>query len=178
MINKPETICRNEQKLINGFSVEPIEDRDIDHILEMCVGLFTEAVGHEYHNYFFYFMSAFSISRKAVLDGKIIGCYLLNEDSIFGNDINFREDMDTYKSGKPLQGVALGILKQYRGLSYGRQLRNSVLEMAQYDYIWGYQVKSLNNLDNWLRHGRRLVGEIKDSYVTLMDLNANLSISA
>ena len=101
---------------MNVFSVEPIEDRDIDHILEMCMALFTEAVGHEYHDYFFYFMSDFSISRKAVLDGKIIGCYLLNEDSIFGNDINFKEDMDTYKSGKPLQGVALGIFREYRGL--------------------------------------------------------------
>jgi hypothetical protein len=115
-------------------------------------------------------MTDFTISKKAVLDGKIIGCYLLNDDSVPSNGMNYLENLDPYGTRRGLQGVALGILKEYRGLSYGRQLRDSALSLNGFDYIWGFQGKRLENLDNWLACGRRLVGETEDAYVTLMDL--------
>ena len=65
--------------------------------------------------------------------------------------------------------MALGILKEYRGRTYGRQLRDSALSLSEYDYIWGLQAKPLNNLGNWLGYGRRLVGVTEGDYVTLMD---------
>lgn len=39
-----------------------------------------------------------------------------------------------------------------------------------YDYIWGQHFKTLYNIDNWKKFGRRVVAETEDIYVTLMDL--------
>ena len=136
----------------------------------MCVKLFSEAANFEYPGFFFYAMTDFSISKKAVLDGEIIGCYLLNNESVHSWEMNWKENLDLYKTRRGLQGVALGILKEYRGRSYGRQLRDSALSLSEYDYIWGLQAKQLNNLDNWLGYGRRLVGETGGDFITLMDL--------
>jgi hypothetical protein len=144
----------------------------------MCVELFSEAVNCTYLEGFFYFMSDFSISWKAVLNGKTIGCYLLNEESITSYDFNSLENLSSYRDKKSLQGVALGILKEYRGYSYGRQLRDSALSLSGYDYIWGFNARILNNLPNWLQYGRRLVGETESSYVTLMDLEMKSRMSA
>ena len=40
---------------------------------------------------------------------------------------------------------------------------------GKYDYIFGSCYKSLNNLQFWLK-SRRLIGENKTSFCTLMDL--------
>lgn len=76
------------------YSIEAIEEDDIDHIIEMCVKLFSEATNFDYPGLFFYGMTDFSISKKAVLDGKIIGCYLLNGESVQTYNINRLEDLD------------------------------------------------------------------------------------
>ena len=154
------------------FRIAPVEEEDIDYILVMCSRLFTEAVNDYYPELFFYCYADFSISLKATLNGKIIGCYLLNKEAIDSQQAEGFENLERYHKLKGVQGVALGILKEYRGLSYGRQLRDSVLQMTEYDYVWGYQVKTLNNLQNWIRSGRRLVGETESSYLTMMDLNS------
>ena len=162
----------------NEFSVEPILEMDIYPICKMCVELFSEATGNVYTEEFFAFMSDFSISRKAVLNGKIIGCYLLNDDSILSYNFSSIEDLSNYHYQEGLQGVALGILKEYRGLSFGRKLRDSALMLPHIDYIWGFNVKILNNLENWKRYGRRQVGENESSYVTLMDISMKARMSA
>lgn len=156
-----------------NFSIEAIEENDIDYIIEMCVKLFSEATNFDCPGFLFYEMTDFSISKKAVLDGKIIGCYLLKGESVHSWEMNWREDLDLYKTRRGLQGVALGIVKEYRGWSYGRQLRDSALSLSEYDYIWGLQSKQLNNLGNWLGYGRRLVGETVGDFITLMDLTEN-----
>jgi GNAT superfamily N-acetyltransferase len=173
MPERSTLINNSGRKLQKGFRVEAIEDADIDRILKMCAKLFTEAVNADYPELFFYCFADFSISKKAVLDGKIIGCYLLNEEPIHYYKIESLEELDRYRARKSLHGVALGILEEFRGLSYGRQLRDSVQLSNDYDYIWGFHVKTLNNLDNWIGCGRRLVGEMGGSYVTLMDLKGN-----
>jgi hypothetical protein len=160
------------------FTIQPIPETEYDSISKMCVNLFSEAVNCTYLEGFFYFMADFTISRKAVLNGKTIGCYLLNEESITSYEFNSLENLDSYRDKKGLQGVALGILKEYRGHSYGRQLRDSALSLTGYDYIWGFNAGILNNLPNWQQYGRRLVGENESSYVTLMDLSMKARMSA
>jgi GNAT superfamily N-acetyltransferase len=153
------------------FRIAAVEEKDIDLILEMCSWLFSEAVNEHYPELFFYCYADFSISLKAMLDEEIIGCYLLNKEQIEIQQEQGSGNLDGYAELRGLQGVALGIRKEYRGHSFGRQLRDSVLRMTEYDYVWGYQVKTLNNLEKWIRSGRRLVGETESSYVTLMDLH-------
>jgi hypothetical protein len=152
------------------ISIESIEENDIDDIIDFSVKLFSEATGYDFPGLFFYDMTDFSISKKAVLNGKIIGVYLLNDVSVLSYGMRRCENLDSYFNLRAIQGVSLGIQKEYRGLDYGRELRDSILSLDGYDYIWGFQGKCLNNLDNWLGYGRRLVGETEDSYVTLMDL--------
>ena len=161
-----------------SFSIETIEENDIDYIIDFSVKLFSEAANYDYSGLYFYCMTDFSISKKAVLDGKIIGCYLLNDESFHSYKMNRFENLDRYDTRRGLQGVALGILKEYRGLSYGRQLRDSALSLSEYEYIWGFQGKILNNLDNWIGYGRRLVAETEDAYVTLMDLTEKARMTA
>lgn len=178
-MNKKSALdSQSNLKSEQGFSIEAIEDSDIDYILDMCVKLFTEAINQDYSELFFYCYSDFTISKKAVLDGKIIGCYLLGKDPINFSELYNPESLKKYKHRKSIQGVALGILKEYRGLSYGRQLRDSALSLSAYDYMWGYHVKSLNNLNNWLKFGRRLVGETEGCYVTLLDLEEQKNMAA
>lgn len=170
MIHKTDLYYNAGLEVSKNFSIESIEEDDIDYIIEMCVKLFSEVVKYDYPGLYLYVMTDFSISKKAVLDGKIIGSYLLNEESIHSYAMTPRENLDPYKTRRGLQGVALGLAKEHRGLTYGRQLRDSILSTGEYDYIWGLQGKQLNNLGNWLDYGRRLVGETEDNFVTLMDL--------
>ena len=178
MTNKGDSNDETGHEMNENFSIENIEESDIDYIIEMCEKLFSEAMGYYYPGLLFYEMTDFLISKKAVLDDKIIGCYLLKGESVNTQEINWLENLDLYQARRGLQGVALGILKEYRGLAYGRQLRDSALTLSQYDYIWGGQAKQLNNLDNWLGYGRRLVGETECSFVTLMDLTEEFRMSA
>lgn len=170
MNQESDLLCTKNIINPRTFSIETIEEKDIDYIIEMSVKLFSEAAKYDYSGLFFYCMTDFTISKKAVLDGKIIGCYLLNDESFHLYQMNRLENLDRYNTRRGLQGVALGILKEYRGRSYGRQLRDSALSLSEYDYIWGFQCKSLDNLGYWLNFGRRLVGETEGAYVTLMDL--------
>lgn len=170
MIQKPGLLCSIPNTGQHEISIETIEENDIDKIIEFSVKLFSEATGNYFPGLFFYDMTDFSISKKAVLNGKIIGVYLLNDVSVLSNGMHRCENLDSYFNLSAIQGVALGIQKEFRGLNYGRKLRDSILSLDEYDYIWGFQGKCLNNLENWLAYGRRLVGETNDSYVTLMDL--------
>ena len=178
MDHKPHLLYTTEIIIPQTFFIQTIEEKDIDYIIEMSVKLFSEAAKYEYSGLFFYCMTDFTISKKAVLDGKIIGCYLLNDESVHSYEMNRLENLDRYKTLRGLQGVALGIMKEYRGLSYGRQLRDSAHSLNEYDYIWGFQGKSLNNLGSWLGYGRRLVGETEYAHVTFMDIKDKAAMIA
>lgn len=158
-------------KPTEGFRIEGMLDKDLEAILSLSEKIFSEALGYEYPVLNLLIYSDIDLSWKAMIGDEIIGCYLLGEDSINSYEITPLEDLSAYQDRKGLHGVALGLLKEYRGLSYGRQLRNMPLLMGNYDYIWGGQAKTLNNLDNWTRHGRRLVGFEDENYITLMDLH-------
>ena len=104
--------------------------------------------------------SNLSISLKLVdRDDKIRGVYLLNKTKIpkkFYND-------DTNEKG--LEGIMLVVDESLRGMGWGNKLKDYTRTLG-YDYIWGYQHKNLNNLDDWLKR-RILLGEENGSYVTI-----------
>jgi GNAT superfamily N-acetyltransferase len=170
MADADYTMSRAGNDLIKGFRIEDIEAEDIDGILDIGLRMFSGIRPLEDPALYYYFCPDHSISKQAVLDGKIIGYYLLNEEPVTEYDMNTLEDLSGYRNRKGLHALELVVLPEYRGLSYGRQLRDIPLGMKEYDYIWGSHIKCLNNLENWLRYGRRLVGQTKGEYVTLMDL--------
>ena len=63
----------------------------------------------------------------------------------------------------------MALLPQYRNKGIGDKLRNIPNQLG-YDYIYGEQLHTLNNLDNWIRNGRRLVAKNNSVNVTLKDL--------
>jgi len=161
---------------LNIFKIQNIKKEDISIIVDMCSKIFSDVMPYEENVKYINYVTDFSISKKATLNGKIIGCYLFNKQSIFeSEDLDNlpeqqTEDLSKYENKKPLQGVALALLPEYRGLSYGRQLRDIPLSMKDYDYIWGVHLKGLHNINNWLKYGRRIVAETDEVYATLMDL--------
>jgi GNAT superfamily N-acetyltransferase len=115
------------------------------------------------------------ISIKATVGDKIVGCYLLSQEPISSCDSVDDEKIKYYSNLYGLQGISLAVSNEYRNMGIGKALRDETLNMG-YDYIWGYQSKELNNIDNWVKFGRKIVGETYFDYITLMDLRVDAQI--
>ena len=89
------------------------------------------------------------------------GVYLLgsaqlpNDIYIDGHDIDKLEGVE---------GVLLVIDETLRGLGYGNKLKDFPKSL-NVDYVWGEQLKTLNNLEDWLKR-RELVAETDYVYIT------------
>ena len=158
----------------NGFAIEPIQKDDIKEILILCAKVFSSIGSPENIVRSVYNKTDWQISKKAVYNGKIVGCYLFNNQQIYEkfdlNDTNHvMEDLYPYTKKRGVQGVALAVLKEFRGADFGRQLRDIPLHMG-YDYIWGGHDYRLQNREKWIKYGRRVVAEFDTSFYTLMDL--------
>ena len=170
---------------INSESkIENIKETDIPEILEMCAQAFGEVEGsqEEVKEYLKGDVN-FRISKKSIIDGKIVGCYLFNEESVYDflkNCDCLKEDISKYKKLRGIQGCALVVIPEYKGEGIGRKLREIPLKMG-YDYVWGQHLKGLHNIDNWTKFGRRLVADGvingSDMWVTLMDLKKKPQIT-
>lgn len=91
---------------------------------------------------------------------KLLGTYLLGDlqvDSIIKTD--------KYKKLKGVEGVLLAVDESLRGQGWGTKLKEYP-NILGFDYVWGQQLKTLNNLKDWLKR-RVLVGQTDSVYVTL-----------
>ncbi len=101
--------------------------------------------------------------------GNVIGAMLLGDNQVTDFMKKGTKDYKKYSKLKGIEGVALCVDLKYRNQRIGDKLRRLPLTL-DYDYIWGQQLKSLNNINNWIKFGRRIVYENDSLYVTLMDL--------
>lgn len=163
----------NENYLPEKCEILGIEENDLNDILEICVEAFSDVDSPEGIRSFLSSEVDLSISKKCVMGGKIIGCYLFNTSPVSemldecGCAI---EDYSKYEGLRPLHGLGLALLPEYRGSGIGKKMRNVPLTM-DVDYIWGRHLKGLHNIDQWISFGRRVIGENDDEFVTIMDLN-------
>jgi GNAT superfamily N-acetyltransferase len=152
------------------FSIELLEVEDLDHVMAMLGKIFeghdtmaSDPIMTELH-------TQLDVSYKAVMNGEIIGCYLMNEDSIYcDEDCIISEDLTPYNRKDGIHGVAIALRPEFRGRGYGRKLLELPRKMG-YEYVWGFNAKNLDNIDAWIRYGRRIIGESETCYITLMDL--------
>lgn len=93
-------------------------------------------------------------------DKRIVGMYILDEQPLPKMK---GVDMGKWK-GKGVQGVVLALVKKYRSSGYGSKLKD-LPEKLGYDYVWGLQLASLNNIDHWLKR-REIVYKNDAIYVT------------
>jgi GNAT superfamily N-acetyltransferase len=99
----------------------------------------------------------------AVHNGDIIGGYFLGHNQMWGKD---------YEDQTGLQGVALFLLPEYRGMKIGDALRRIPLSVdyLNYDYVWGMHMSCLKNVKNWTKFGRKEVENYGGVHTTVMDL--------
>ncbi len=65
------------------------------------------------------------------------------------------------------EGVCIFLLPEYRGRGLGKKLRDCPkLLKEQFDYMWGMQLESLNNLQNWIDFGATHVVTLRGVHVT------------
>ena len=64
-----------------------------------------------------------------------------------------------------VEGIALGVLKEYKNKGVGKKLIEYPKSIPNVDYIWGYQFKSLKNIDDWLKR-RKIYFENNVFYIT------------
>lgn len=162
------------------LSVEKIVDEDKDAIIRHTVtefhgGGISDAAIAEFANYY----TDWDISRKLMLDGILVGFYLLQEDSV-ANLMDARydscvalEDLSGYAHKRGVEGIILLVLPKYRGKGYGNLLKDLPRQMG-YDYVYGEQFKATPEvLQHWLKR-RRLIADCSsiwgDVWVTLEDL--------
>jgi len=91
-------------------------------------------------------------------DEEIYGMYLLGDNNL--SNLGFNQ----YDGMVGLEGVLLLVDEDFRGQGYGDQLKNHPSTLG-IDYIWGQQLKSLDNLNDWLKR-RELVHETEYFYIT------------
>ena len=147
------------------FIIEPIQGEDIEEVLEVLDVVFKKSGmdNKEYING----SADWDISVK-MLDtetNKIVGAYVFNRfDGGFA-------DMVDFDLGVGVQGVALGLLEEYKGLGLGKRLIDYPMEVLklEFDFIWGLHLGNLNNADDWKK--RRQIIEVDGGFVSIGLLN-------
>ena len=123
---------------LNRPKVEKINTIDKPSIIEMVADEFKNVMSVEDSVKYLNKAVDWHISVKLVLNSKIIGCYLFSDTN----------QLPQYEGKKGVEGIALQILSEYRGMGYGKMLM-SYSECLPYDYIHGLHLKGLHNIENW-----------------------------
>ena len=157
---------------ISNVIIEPIGSQnlsDIKECLDICNIVFFKHMSTV--RSYIQQTADWDLSLKAIYDDKIVGCYILNEDSITCFKSNTGFDVTKYTNLKGLHGVGLAVLEEYKGLGIGRALRDYPCNnMYGFDYIFGMHLESLKNLDNWKKI-REVVSTSPTMHITLQDFS-------
>jgi GNAT superfamily N-acetyltransferase len=108
------------------------------------------------------------ISHKLTVEGEIVGVYLLSERTVTVFSKYSNENLSQYGNKHGVEGIALIVKPRFRGSGLGKKLIELPKALG-YDYVFGQHLKTLNNLDHWLKR-RRLVAFTDAVWVTLADL--------
>jgi hypothetical protein len=92
-------------------------------------------------------------------EDKIMGLYLLGNSQLDSLTL-----IEKYVKLKGIEGVLLVVNEEIRGQGWGDKLKDYP-KTLDFDYIWGQQLKTLNNLEYWLKR-RELITETKSVYIT------------
>ena len=92
-------------------------------------------------------------------EDRIKGLYLLGNTQL---DSSFLSEK--YIGLKGVEGVLLVVDEEIRGQGWGNKLKDYP-KTLEVDYIWGQQLKTLNNLEDWLKR-RELILETVAVYIT------------
>jgi hypothetical protein len=155
-------IITGNQKIISNVKIRKMEESDIEKILPNLstifdkTGLSNKSIWNEIKHY------NSSISIVATVDDEIAGFYFLCFAKIpKGGDPKIYKELKTLNG---VEGIALGVNKKFKNMGVGKKLIDYTQNL-DVDYIWGYQFKSLKNIDDWLKR-RKIYLETETLYLT------------
>lgn len=129
-------------------------------IITWSYSYFKEHINKINFNYIIEQETNWDISAMLLDDSDdVVGIYLLGNGQL--SDII---NSNKYKDLKGVEGVLLLIDEDIRGEGWGDKLKDYPKTLGL-DYIWGQQLKSLNNLDHWLKR-REFISETEFIYIT------------
>ena len=142
-------------KLIKGI---PLERRK--ELIAWTFQYFKDVTSEYYFHAILEQESNWDISAMLVDENNNIkGVYLLGDSQLS----SLVED-EKYVNLKGVEGVVLAVSEEVRGQGWGNKLKDFP-KTLDIDYIWGQQLKSLNNLEDWLKR-RELIAETQSVYIT------------
>lgn len=102
-----------------------------------------------------------NLSVVAKINNQIAGFYFIGDDNIpeGGKDYNILKKL------KGVEGIALGILKEFKNKGVGKKLIEYPKTIPNINYIWGFQLKSLKNIEHWKKR-RKIYYENEYLYIT------------
>jgi hypothetical protein len=109
-----------------------------------------------------------SLSIVAEVDGNVAGFYIIKEQNI---PLLGREEDEMLSKLRGIEGVALGIFNEYKDYGIGKEMIEYPKTIGA-DYIWGLQLKSLGNIEDWLKR-RKLYADVGQMYITYQIFNNN-----
>lgn len=153
-----ETLEKEEVK------IEDVNSSEIEEILNSCDSAmklphFDKVCSDPQASQRLRAVADWSKSIKLTKDGKIIGFYIFSNEnpydfieSVKSLGINFKvenqELFEELKNKSGIEGVAVGVNKEERGMGYGRKLLEYP-KILGHDYIWGIQSKGLSDIEKW-----------------------------
>jgi len=133
-------------KGIKPISGTPIIEKitDVKSVVDMASLVFTNVMSYKSNqNYMSKSGVDFNNSVMLVLDGEIVGCYLIKPGNISKKE-----------PGNGCEGFALAIQPKFRKYGFGEMLKDWLENWAKengYDYVWGQHLSGLNNKQFWLK---------------------------
>jgi len=154
-------ILTGQQIHLDNVSIRKMTDDDIKIIYDKLAdvfdktGLSNEEIWGE--------IEGFEIDKSIVAEvgGNLAGFYFMANHPIPKGG----EDYEKFKDLNGIEGIALGVFKEYKNKGVGKKLINYTQHLPGYDYVWGYQFKSLKNIDDWLKR-RKIYFENDGFYIT------------
>jgi len=154
-------IISKQQKVADNVTIHKMTEDDVKIIYEKLsdvfdkTGMSNEQIWEEVENF------NMDLSIVAKVGDDLAGFYFISNDQIPKGGYNENEFINL----NGIEGIALGVFKEYKNMNVGKKLIEYPKSLPGVDYIWGYQFKSLKNIDDWLKR-RKIYFENNAFYIT------------
>lgn len=170
VIKENDIMDLNEELENNDVVIRPYTKDDFDAVYNMLEDVYSKLSGMKASSIWGVINAEcggqFGLSVVAEVNGQVAGFYFLSQ-----RDLPPREGHDITADMVGIQGVALGIASKYKDLGIGKKLI-VYPESIGADYVWGFQLKQLDNINDWLKR-RKIYSETGHMYVTYQIFNSN-----
>jgi GNAT superfamily N-acetyltransferase len=169
-----EVLKENEQIDLNedeqNVVIRPYSDDDFESVFNMLPDVYSKLRGMSAGSIWAVIRSqcskSFGLSVVVEVDGEVGGFYFLTQA-----DLPPKEGTGITDDMVGIQGVALGVSSKYKNLGIGKKLIEYPQTLGA-DYVWGYQLKDLENINDWLKR-RKIYSESAGMYITYQIFNSN-----